>query len=83
MYTPSFDAESAAAIGAEHFGIQGIARQLPSERDQNFLLTNTAGEKFVLKIANAREDQALLDAQNSIVIARANGAVNLQVVPLP
>ena len=67
MYAPSFDAESAAAIAVEYFGIRGTARQLPSERDQNFLLTNNAGEKFVLKIANAREDQALLDAQNSVL----------------
>ena len=29
------------------------------------------------------EQLDMLDAQNSIVIARANGAVNLQVVPLP
>ena len=67
MYAPSFDAESAAAIVAKHFGIRGAARQLPSERDQNFLLTNSAGEKFVLKIANALEDRALLDAQNSVL----------------
>lgn len=65
MYAPSFDAESAAAIVAEHFGVHGSARQLPSERDQNFLITNRVGEKFVLKIANAREDRELLDAQNA------------------
>jgi hypothetical protein len=29
------------------------------------------------------EQLDLLDAQHSIVIARANGALNLQVVPLP
>ncbi len=40
---------------------------MPSERDQNFLITNSAGEKFVLKIANALEDAALLDAQNSVL----------------
>ena len=67
MYAPSFDAESAAAIAAEHFGVHGGARQLPSERDQNFLITNSAGEKFVLKIANALEDRALLDAQNAVL----------------
>ena len=67
MYAPSFDAESAAAIAAEHFGVHGSARQLPSERDQNFLLTNRAGEKFVLKIANALEDRLLLEAQNAVL----------------
>lgn len=64
-HVPTFDAETAAAIAAEHFGIRGAARQLPSERDQNFLITNSGGEKFVLKIANALEDRLLLDAQNS------------------
>ena len=64
---PSFDAESAAAIAAEHFGLRAGARQLPSERDQNFLLTKNDGEKFVLKIANALEDPALLDAQNAVL----------------
>lgn len=67
MYAPSFDAESAAAIVAKHFGVQGSARQLPSERDQNFLITNRAGQKFVLKIANALEDRSLLDAQNAVL----------------
>lgn len=67
MYAPSFDAKSAAAIAAEHFGVHGSARQLPSERDQNFLITNRVGEKFVLKIANALEDRALLDAQNAVL----------------
>ena len=66
-HVPSFDAESAAAIAAEHFGLRASARQLPSERDQNFLLTNNDGEKFVLKIANALEDPALLDAQNAVL----------------
>lgn len=67
MYAPSFDAESAAAIVAKHFGVRGGARQLPSERDQNFQITNKGREKFVLKIANAGEDPALLDAQNCVL----------------
>ena len=67
MSAPSFDAESAAAIAADSFGVHGTACQLPSERDQNFLLTNNAGEKFVLKIANALEDRPLLDAQNAVL----------------
>lgn len=66
-YTPRFDVESAIAIAGEHFGIRAIARQLPSERDQNFLLTDASGEKFVLKIANALEERAFLEAQNSVL----------------
>ena len=54
-------------IAEELFGIRATASQLPSERDQNFLLTDDAERKFVLKIANPRESRALLEAQNSIL----------------
>jgi Ser/Thr protein kinase RdoA (MazF antagonist) len=66
-HTPVFDVDTAAAIAAEHFGVRARAQALPSERDQNFLLTNEAGEKFVLKIANAVESRTFLEAQNSIL----------------
>ncbi|HJS23805.1 MAG TPA: phosphotransferase, partial [Pyrinomonadaceae bacterium] len=63
--TPRFEVEAAARIAAEHFGIDATARPLPSERDQNFLLTDSAGEKFVLKIANPLESRDFLEAQNA------------------
>ena len=66
-HTPVFDAESAVAIAEKYFGVHGSAQPLPSERDQNFLLTNSADEKFVLKIANSLESRELLDAQNFIL----------------
>ena len=66
-HTPAFDAETAREIAEEHFGLRATARVLPSERDQNFLLTNDAGEKFVLKIANALESRELLEAQNAML----------------
>src|SRR5687768_11351876 len=65
--TPRFKIEAAAKIAAESFGIQATARPLPSERDQNFLLTNSTDEKFVLKIANALETRELLEAQNAVL----------------
>ena len=65
--TPRFDLKAAAEIAAERFGIQATARALPSERDQNFLLTNSADEKFVLKIANALESRDFLEAQNAVL----------------
>jgi len=67
QHTPAFDVDAAAAIAAEHFGIRARAQALPSERDQNFLLTNQAGKEFVLKIANALESRPLLAAQNSVL----------------
>lgn len=66
-HTPSFNPDSAAAIAGEYFGVHATALPLPSERDQNFLLNDNAGEKFVLKIANAREERAFLEAENSVL----------------
>ena len=65
--TPQFWVEEAAEIAAEFFGIRASARPLPSERDQNFLLTDGAGEKFVLKIANSLESREFLEAQNAVL----------------
>ena len=65
--TPRFDVEAAAQIAAQHFGIHATAQPLPSERDQNFLLTTDSGEKFVLKISNALEKPAFIEAQNAVL----------------
>ncbi len=63
----SVDSNSAQAIAEKYFGIQASAHELPSERDRNFLLTAKRGEKFVLKIANAREEKEVLEAQNAMM----------------
>jgi Ser/Thr protein kinase RdoA (MazF antagonist) len=66
-HTPAFDLESATRIAEKLFGLRVRARALPSERDQNFLLVDDAGERFVLKIANALESRELLEAQNAVL----------------
>lgn len=63
-HSPQFDPETASALAERLFGIQATATPLPSERDQNFLLVTDHEAKFVLKIANALEDRAFLEAQN-------------------
>jgi len=72
LNTPAFDLESVIRIAEEDFGLNVTARgatvrQLPSERDQNFLVTDDSGQKFVLKIANALESRELLEAQNAVL----------------
>ena len=62
---PSVTSATAAAIALEHYGLAASASPLPSERDQNFLLETPAGERFVLKMSNAADDRALLEAQNA------------------
>jgi len=61
---PTLDAELAQLIAHNYYGVRSHARLLPSERDQNFLLTTESGERFVLKIANGREQAVLLESQN-------------------
>ena len=63
----SVDRIFAQAIAEKYFGIQASAEELPSERDQNFLLTSGGAEKFVLKIANPLEKRDVLEAQNAVL----------------
>jgi len=67
-HAPQFSADQAMSLAEKLYGIRGTATPLPSERDQNFLLTCESDEKFVLKSANALEDRALLEAQNQVLI---------------
>ena len=62
---PRFSPEDANRIAWEHYGLRTSANKLPSERDQNFLMQTSTGERYVLKVANASEDMALLEAQNT------------------
>jgi 4-aminobutyrate aminotransferase-like enzyme/Ser/Thr protein kinase RdoA (MazF antagonist) len=59
---PQFDTESAGRA-ARLFGLEGVASPLPSERDQNFRI----GDWAVLKIANAGEPRAMLEAQQAVL----------------
>jgi Ser/Thr protein kinase RdoA (MazF antagonist) len=69
---PRLSAADAGRLARELYGLDASAVPLPSERDQNFLLTVTtsaaAGKdegRYVLKIANATEDRGMLEAQNA------------------
>ena len=63
-HAPTFSAQEARVLALRHFGIRATVSPLPSERDQNFRLVDDAGMQYVLKIANALEDQGMLEAQN-------------------
>jgi len=63
--SPRFALADAARLARDMYGLYCTASSLPSERDQNFLLTTGAGVRYVLKIANATEDRAMLEAQNA------------------
>lgn len=71
---PRFTAAEAQAVAERCFGIVGAAAELPSERDQNFLIAAGDGAKFVLKIANVDDGAELLNFQN-LAMRRVAAAV--------
>jgi Ser/Thr protein kinase RdoA (MazF antagonist) len=66
-HAPRISSATAVELAGTLYGLCVTASSLPSERDQNFLLTSDSGDQFVLKIANALEDAELLQAQNAIM----------------
>ena len=63
--TPHFTIADSVRLARQFYGLSAAASALPSERDQNFALITTAGEKFVLKIAMSSEERATLELQNA------------------
>ena len=65
---PRFSPTAAAQLATDLYGrIPTTIRSLPSDRDQNFYLETAAKQQFVLKIASAAEDEAVLDFQNQVL----------------
>jgi 4-aminobutyrate aminotransferase-like enzyme/Ser/Thr protein kinase RdoA (MazF antagonist)/murein DD-endopeptidase MepM/ murein hydrolase activator NlpD len=60
---PCFDRVAVEAMVRELLGCTATATALPSERDQNFLLTVDGEPRLIWKVANAGEDRAFLAAQ--------------------
>src|SRR5262245_3003695 len=75
---PRITLDDAEALAAEHYGLHVSASTLPSERDQNFLLRTTAGEQFVLKVANSDEDLDFLELQNQLIRFLTTAKVDLE-----
>jgi 4-aminobutyrate aminotransferase-like enzyme len=64
---PALTAEQARQVARERFGIDGEARPLVSERDQNFAIRAPGGDGWVLKISNAAEDPAVVEMEVAAV----------------
>ena len=60
---PNFSIKDAERIASDHFGVNGSADSLVSDRDQNFWI-KSPNRNFVLKISNSMEDINVLDMQN-------------------
>jgi len=61
---PHFTVGEASQVALKTYGLLTDAKQLPSERDQNFLLLRAGKPSWVLKIANKNEDRQVLAMQN-------------------
>ena len=68
QHAPGFSEQDAVGFAVELFGLEVCARQLPSERDQNFHLTAPDGRAYVLKVANATERLDVLEFQNQAML---------------
>ncbi len=66
---PQLSPDEALSTARDRFGVSvDGAHPLPSDRDQNFLLSEAAsGRSYVLKLAHAREEREVLDFQNRIL----------------
>ena len=74
---PRLTTAAASEIARELYSLDASALPLPSERDQNFSIG-----QFVLKIANAGDDRALLEAQAAAAAhLAAHGVASFRVVP--
>ncbi|NJN43439.1 MAG: hypothetical protein HC806_00985 [Anaerolineae bacterium] len=60
---PTFSIAEAQRIADEFYGLQGDFKTLMSERDQNFRVRTSVGERYVFKISNAHEDPGVVDMQ--------------------
>ena len=82
QHAPAFSVGEAGDLGRRLFGLEAQASPLPSERDQNFVLTSVPGDRFVLKIANSTDDRALLEAQNAaLAYAARTSTICPRVIP--
>lgn len=57
----------AEALARDGFGMKATAEPLVGERDQNFLLRENSGRKFILKVIHPDEAEQRLDFQNRLL----------------
>jgi len=79
---PRVGLDEARGILARRWDLEAELDPLPSERDRNFLVRVEGVPRYVLKIANAREDPVVLDLQHRAAERlRAAGVPVQAVVP--
>jgi 4-aminobutyrate aminotransferase-like enzyme len=64
---PRLSEVEAAQIARSEFGVEGSARALVSERDQNFEIVGPDGHGWVLKVSNAAEARGVVEMEVAAV----------------
>lgn len=77
---PAFNSTEVQQIVTTHYGLSGVLRELPSERDQNFHVKTDSGKEYVLKIASRLENLETLEFQNS-ALKHLAGCCDVSAVP--
>jgi 4-aminobutyrate aminotransferase-like enzyme/Ser/Thr protein kinase RdoA (MazF antagonist) len=77
---PAHSVDEVRPFAKQLYGVEGRFRALPSERDQNFLIENDDGDRFIFKVANISESEAVIDFQ---VGALRHIATTAESVPVP
>src|SRR5690242_8849545 len=70
----------AVRLAREVYGLEGAARALPGEYDDNFYLTAAGGRGFVLKVMHPAREPSFIDLQCKALVHLAGRAPQL---PLP
>jgi 4-aminobutyrate aminotransferase-like enzyme/Ser/Thr protein kinase RdoA (MazF antagonist) len=64
---PTLTLDDARNVAHTTFGVSGTARELVSERDQNFAIAADDGSAWVLKVSNAAEDPGVVEMEVAAV----------------
>lgn len=72
---PEVTPREASRLVEDLYGVVGEVHELPSERDRNFVIVTSSGERFVLKVAERQEAREILEVQNTMLSRLASSSV--------
>lgn len=64
---PKLKSSQAQEIARLHYGLEVTAEELSGERDQNFRLQTSVGERWILKVVHPAEDSGVMDLQQIVL----------------
>lgn len=80
LVRPAVDETDAAVIARECYGLVAVARELGSNQDRNFVLTEPDGARSVLRVDNPVFGDEARDAQHAAIAAYRRAGVSVPAV---